>query len=260
MNPDGRSSSCRPPSSSSTAPSPSRRAGTGVIDPLVAEGHRVVAAANPLRGLAADAASVSDLVRIDRGAGRARRALLRGRRDLERRPRRRRDRRARLRQRIRAGAPARTASGSRPGSRAACSARRRCGRCRAATGRPTSTSLRTASTTCSARTSPRQQAALMAATQRPATQEALVEPSGDHPLWKDVPSWFLIGKEDNAIRGPEAPALHGRPRRLAAHGRDRGRVARHHRLASRRGRRAGPRSSACALRSRAREVTRYCSG
>src|SRR3954469_15019081 len=35
----------------------------GVIDPLVAEGHRVVAAANPLRGLAADAESVSDLVR-----------------------------------------------------------------------------------------------------------------------------------------------------------------------------------------------------
>jgi hypothetical protein len=29
---------------------------------------------------------------------------------------------------------------------------------------------------------PAPQAALMAATQRPATQEALVEPSGDHPL------------------------------------------------------------------------------
>jgi pimeloyl-ACP methyl ester carboxylesterase len=43
------------------------------------------------------------------------------------------------------------------------------------------------------------QAALMAATQRPATQEALVEPSGDHPLWKDVPSWFLIGEEDRII-------------------------------------------------------------
>ena len=35
----------------------------GVIDPLVAEGHLVVAAANPLRGLATDAAAVSDLVR-----------------------------------------------------------------------------------------------------------------------------------------------------------------------------------------------------
>src|SRR5436189_6067619 len=39
----------------------------GVIEPLVAEGHRVVAAPNPLRGLAADAASVSDLVRTIEG-------------------------------------------------------------------------------------------------------------------------------------------------------------------------------------------------
>jgi pimeloyl-ACP methyl ester carboxylesterase len=42
-------------------------------------------------------------------------------------------------------------------------------------------------------------ATLMATTQRPATQEALTEPSGDHPLWKDVPSWFLIGEEDRII-------------------------------------------------------------
>jgi pimeloyl-ACP methyl ester carboxylesterase len=46
---------------------------------------------------------------------------------------------------------------------------------------------------------PGPQAARMATTQRPATQEALVEPSGDHPLWKDVPSWFLIGEEDHII-------------------------------------------------------------
>jgi pimeloyl-ACP methyl ester carboxylesterase len=45
---------------------------------------------------------------------------------------------------------------------------------------------------------PEAQAAIMAATQRPATQEALVEPSGD-PLWKDVPSWFVIGVEDRII-------------------------------------------------------------
>src|SRR5918992_4863626 len=43
------------------------------------------------------------------------------------------------------------------------------------------------------------QAALMAITQRPATQEALTEPSGDHPLWKDVPSWFMIGEQDHII-------------------------------------------------------------
>ncbi|MDA0158942.1 alpha/beta hydrolase [Solirubrobacter ginsenosidimutans] len=45
---------------------------------------------------------------------------------------------------------------------------------------------------------PAAQAAIMAATQRPATQEALVEPSGD-PLWQDVPSWFVIGEEDRII-------------------------------------------------------------
>ena len=46
---------------------------------------------------------------------------------------------------------------------------------------------------------PAPRAALMAITQRPATQEALTEPSGDHSLWKDVPSWFLIGEEDHII-------------------------------------------------------------
>jgi pimeloyl-ACP methyl ester carboxylesterase len=35
----------------------------GVVDPLRAAGHDVVAAANPLRGLASDAQSVSDVVR-----------------------------------------------------------------------------------------------------------------------------------------------------------------------------------------------------
>jgi pimeloyl-ACP methyl ester carboxylesterase len=43
------------------------------------------------------------------------------------------------------------------------------------------------------------EAARMAATQRPATQEALVEPSGERPLWKQVPSWFVIGEEDRII-------------------------------------------------------------
>ena len=42
------------------------------------------------------------------------------------------------------------------------------------------------------------EAAMLAATQRPATQEALVEPSGE-PLWKHVPSWFLIGEQDHII-------------------------------------------------------------
>jgi pimeloyl-ACP methyl ester carboxylesterase len=43
------------------------------------------------------------------------------------------------------------------------------------------------------------QAARMAATQRPVTQEALVEPSGERPLWKALPSWFVFGEEDRNI-------------------------------------------------------------
>jgi pimeloyl-ACP methyl ester carboxylesterase len=46
---------------------------------------------------------------------------------------------------------------------------------------------------------PDQVAARMAATQRPVTQEALTELSGDRPLWRELPSWFLIGEEDRNI-------------------------------------------------------------
>jgi pimeloyl-ACP methyl ester carboxylesterase len=46
---------------------------------------------------------------------------------------------------------------------------------------------------------PAQEAVRMAATQRPATQEALTEPSGKRPLWREVPSSFLIGTDDRII-------------------------------------------------------------
>jgi len=45
---------------------------------------------------------------------------------------------------------------------------------------------------------PEAMAKRMACTQRPATQEALSEASGE-PLWKDLPSWFLVGEEDRNI-------------------------------------------------------------
>lgn len=44
-----------------------------------------------------------------------------------------------------------------------------------------------------------EQAALMAVTQRPVTQAALFEPSGQNPLWRDVPSWFIFGELDRNI-------------------------------------------------------------
>ena len=46
---------------------------------------------------------------------------------------------------------------------------------------------------------PAAQARLMAVTQRPVTDSALAEPSGDHPLWRSVPSWFLFGELDRNI-------------------------------------------------------------
>jgi pimeloyl-ACP methyl ester carboxylesterase len=46
---------------------------------------------------------------------------------------------------------------------------------------------------------PEPEASRMAATQRPATLEALQEGSGERPLWKDVPSYFLVGGQDRNI-------------------------------------------------------------
>jgi pimeloyl-ACP methyl ester carboxylesterase len=46
---------------------------------------------------------------------------------------------------------------------------------------------------------PAAQAARMAVTQRPATQEALTEPSGERSLWREVPSRFVIGEDDHII-------------------------------------------------------------
>ena len=46
---------------------------------------------------------------------------------------------------------------------------------------------------------PAEQTRVMAVTQRPVTAEALAEPSGDRPLWRSVPSWFLFGEQDRNI-------------------------------------------------------------
>jgi pimeloyl-ACP methyl ester carboxylesterase len=46
---------------------------------------------------------------------------------------------------------------------------------------------------------PAPEAGRMGATQRPATLEALQEGSSERPLWKELPSWFLIGGQDRNI-------------------------------------------------------------
>ena len=60
---------------------------------------------------------------------------------------------------------------------------------------------------------PAEQAALMAIIQRPATEGALNEASGDHPLWKSVPSWFIFGELDHNI---PAGAHHAMAERASA--------------------------------------------
>jgi pimeloyl-ACP methyl ester carboxylesterase len=170
----------------------------GVIDPLVAEGHHVVTVANPLRTLAGDAAAVSDLVRsiegpvvlvahsyggavisnVDPDAGEIVGLVYANGFAPD------------------AGENCFQLAAMFPGSMLG-----------PETARPV---MRSDGTTdlyvapesfheIFCQDVSESQAALMATTQRPATQEALTEASGEHPLWKHVPSWFLIGDDDRII-------------------------------------------------------------
>jgi pimeloyl-ACP methyl ester carboxylesterase len=168
-----------------------------IIDRLLEEGHAVIAAPNPLRGLATDAAVVSDVVRgikgpvvlaahsyggavisnVDRDAGDiAGLVYLNGFAPD-------------------AGETAFQLAGMFPGSTLGETLR--------------TVPLGNGTTDLYIRQDcfhaqfcadvPARQAARMAVTQRPPTQEALLEPSGDRPLWKELPAWFLIGEEDRTI-------------------------------------------------------------
>jgi pimeloyl-ACP methyl ester carboxylesterase len=169
-----------------------------VIDSLLSAGHPVIAAANPLRGIASDAAAVSDLVRsvdgpvvlaahsyggavisnVDADAG-----------DI-------------------AGLVYVNGFAPEPGESCFQLAAMFPGSMLGEeTARPVSRSDGTTDLYIAAdsfhdvfcQDVPAPQAAVLAATQRPGTQEGLVEPSGERPLWKNVPSWFLIGEEDRII-------------------------------------------------------------
>jgi pimeloyl-ACP methyl ester carboxylesterase len=168
-----------------------------VIDLVVAADHRAIAVANPLRGVAADAAAVSDVVRtidgpvvlvghsyggavitnVDPDAGEIAGLVY-----------------------VAAFAPEPgetcfSLSGMYPGS---------------TLGETLEPVLRSDGTTDLAIAPdrfhaqfcadvPAQEALRMAATQRPVTQEALLEPSGERPLWKELPSWFIFGELDRNI-------------------------------------------------------------
>jgi pimeloyl-ACP methyl ester carboxylesterase len=170
----------------------------GVVEPLVAEGHSVVAAANPLRGLASDARSVSDLVRTIEGpvvlVAHSYGGAVMSNVDLD------------------AGDIVGLVyvNGFAPDPGEHCfqlAAKFPGSMLGEETVRPVplsdgKTDFYVATDSfhdvfCQDVSA--SQAARLATTQRPATQEALTEPSGDRPLWKDVPSWFLIGEEDHII-------------------------------------------------------------
>jgi pimeloyl-ACP methyl ester carboxylesterase len=169
-----------------------------VIGPLAAEDHRVIAAANPLRSVAGDAAAISDLVRtidgpvvlvahsyggavisnVDPDAGEICGLVY-----------------------VNGFAPdagescfqlAARFPGSMLGDTTVQPVPRRDGTTDLYIAREAFHDIFCADV-------PAPQAALMAAAQRPATQEALVEPSGEQPLWKTVPSWFLFGEEDRIV-------------------------------------------------------------
>jgi pimeloyl-ACP methyl ester carboxylesterase len=185
----------------------------GVVDRLLASGHDVVAAANPLRGLATDAQAVSDVVRsvegpvvlvahsyggavmsnVDSDAGEIVGLVYANGFAPD------------------AGENCFQLAAMFPGSMLG-----------EETARPVPRSDGTTDLYIArdgfhdifCQDVPAPQAALMATTQRPATQEALVEPSGERPLWKHVPSWFLIGEEDRII---PAALQHHMAERAQAH-------------------------------------------
>jgi pimeloyl-ACP methyl ester carboxylesterase len=169
----------------------------GVIDPLLQAGYDVIAAANPLRGLAADAAAVGDVVRSVDGP-----VLLVGH--------------------SYGGAVISNVAadaGELVGLVYLCAFAPEAGEsCNSLTGLFPGSTLREAlhpiprsdGTTdlvivrdrfhdqfCADVPAP--MAERMAATQRPIALQALEEPSGDTPLWKELPSWFLVGGRDKNI-------------------------------------------------------------
>jgi pimeloyl-ACP methyl ester carboxylesterase len=169
----------------------------GVIEPLLARGHRVIAFANPLRGVRSDAALLGDLVRsvdgpvvlvghsyggavmtnVDASAGEVVAAVYIAGFALE------------------------------PGESCVDAASLRSGSTLADTLLTVALADGGADTSIAqdeyhdqfAADVPAAQSALMAVTQRPVTAAALAEPSGEDPLWRRVPSWFLFGELDRNI-------------------------------------------------------------
>lgn len=180
----------------------------GVTGRLLAEGRRVVAFANPLRGLASDAALLTDLVRsidgpvalvghsyggavitgVDAGAGDVAALVYVAGFALV------------------PGESAGDASALTPGSTLADTLTRV-----PLAGGGTDTYIaqdRYHQQFCA--DLPAEQAALLAVSQRPVTEAALFEPLGERALWRSAPSWFVFGELDRNIPAGAHHVMAGR--------------------------------------------------
>ena len=169
----------------------------GVIDPLLGAGHPVIAAPNPLRSVATDAAAVSDLVRTVDGP-----VVLVGH-----------SYGGAVISNVTADAGEITgliyvaSFAPEPGESANTLAARFPGSTLGDALQPVPRSdgttdlfiMRDRFHDQFAADVPESQTARMAATQRPVTLQALEEPAVERPLWKELPSWFLIAAEDRNI-------------------------------------------------------------
>ena len=178
-----------------------------VIDALLGAGHPVIAAATPLRGLAADAAAVSDVVQTVDGpvvlVGHSYGGAVISNVDAD------------------AGAITGLVyvNGFAPEAGETCF--QLAGLFPGSTLGDTLETVGTDLVISQARFHaqfaadvPAEQAQRMAVTQRPVAREALLEPVGERPLWKEAPSWFLIGELDITI---PAAAQHYMADRARAH-------------------------------------------
>jgi len=169
----------------------------GVIDPLQEAGHAVIAAANPLRGLAADAEAVSDVVRSVDGpvvlvahsyGGAVMTNVAADAGDI-------------------IGLV--YVNGFAPEAGESCFALANLfpGSTLAEALQPIPRSDGTTDLLIAhdhfhdqfCADVPVELAERMAVTQRPVTLQALEEPSGEKPLWRKLPSWFLVGGRDRNI-------------------------------------------------------------
>jgi pimeloyl-ACP methyl ester carboxylesterase len=184
----------------------------GVIDPLVSAGHPVIAAANPLRGVASDAAAVGDLVATIDGpvvlvghsyGGAVITNVAADAGDI-------------------VGLVYVAAFAPEPGESAFTLARMFPGSTLGDALQPVGRGDGTTDLYIAPDRFHEQfcadvaaeEAARMAATQRPVTQQALVEASGERPLWTQVPSWFVFGELDRNI---PAELEHFMAKRARAH-------------------------------------------